>query len=59
MPGWYTHATTTAVGVADLPAELQRSFKLLQELDQKAQTLQEEVDTEVEQRLSASGPPAG
>ncbi|KAK9861750.1 hypothetical protein WJX84_004335 [Apatococcus fuscideae] len=53
------HLQEYVESVADLPAELQRSFKLLQELDQKAQTLQEEVDTEVEQRLSASGPPAG
>lgn len=46
-------------GVADLPAELQRSFKLLQELDQKAQALQQHVDTEVEQHLAGSDPAAG
>ena len=54
-----TKPDDTRAGVSDLPAELQRSFKLLQELDQKAQTLQQHVDAEVEQRVADSNPAAG
>lgn len=41
--------------VRDLPSELKRCFALVGELDQKSQTLKEEVERKVRQKLEDHG----
>eukprot|EP00232_Nephroselmis_pyriformis_P018459 CAMPEP_0182875928 /NCGR_PEP_ID=MMETSP0034_2-20130328/13837_1 /TAXON_ID=156128 /ORGANISM="Nephroselmis pyriformis, Strain CCMP717" /LENGTH=113 /DNA_ID=CAMNT_0025008687 /DNA_START=155 /DNA_END=493 /DNA_ORIENTATION=- len=40
--------------VSELPAELQRNFKLMKELDERAQALQREIDDRVIKRTEAN-----
>ncbi|KAK9823528.1 hypothetical protein WJX72_003426 [[Myrmecia] bisecta] len=46
-----TYLRNYVESVAELPAELQRCFKLMRELDEKANDLKAEVDTACEQQL--------